>query len=178
LGTGGVLLRKVRARVSDRPTGFLWVERGRIAASGYPASRRQLEWVRRQGVDTVLTLTEDPLPAEWKEGLSMYFEHMPMNDHAPPSVESLEEAASFVQGEVQREKKVLVHCLAGQGRTMCVLAAYLIKDKGTRPQDAMTRLRSLRPGAVESGQERALFDYAESLREGTRDGAAVLYRRF
>ncbi|HME18903.1 MAG TPA: dual specificity protein phosphatase family protein [Nitrososphaerales archaeon] len=166
MGTGGVLLRRVRARLSDRPTGFLWVEQGTVAASGYPASRRQLEWVRGQGVDSVLTLTEDPLPAAWTEGLSMHFEHIPMNDHAPPSLESLEEAVSFVRGEVQRERKVLVHCLAGQGRTMCVLAAYLIKDKGTGPQDAIVKLRSLRPGAVEGGQERAVFDYAESLREG------------
>jgi atypical dual specificity phosphatase len=166
LGTGGVLLRRVRAKVSDRPTGFLWVEQGMVAASGYPASRRQLEWVHRQGVDSVLTLTEDPLPAGWTEGLPMYFEHIPMNDHAPPSLESLEEAVSFVQAEVRRERKVLVHCLAGQGRTMCVLAAYLIKGKGTGPQEAITTLRSLRPGAVESGQEKAVFDYAESLREG------------
>lgn len=166
MGTGGVFLRKARARVSDKPTGFLWVERDRLAASGYPASRRQLEWVRRQGVDTVLTLTENPLPAEWTERIQMSFEHIPMRDHAPPSQESLEEAASVVQGELHRSRNVLVHCLAGQGRTMCVVAAYLIKEKGVSPQDAMATLRSLRPGAVERGQEKAVFDYAETLREG------------
>jgi len=164
LGRGGLFLRKVRARVSDRPTGFLWVERGRVAASGYPASRRQLEWVKRQGVDTVLTLTEEPLPADLTSGISMSFEHVPMNDHAPPSLESLDEAATIVQGEVQRGRRVLVHCLAGQGRTMCAIAAYLIKVRASDPDDAIAALRSLRPGAVESGQERAVFDYAKSLR--------------
>ena len=165
MGTGGLFLRKVRARISDQPTGFLWVEHGKVAASGYPASRRQLEWVKRQGIDTVLTLTENPLPAEWTTGISMSFEHVPMDDHAPPSLESLGEAVSVVQGEVRRDRKVLVHCLAGQGRTMCVIAAYLIKDRAAKPQDAIATLRSLRPGAVESGQESAVVDYADSLSE-------------
>jgi atypical dual specificity phosphatase len=166
LGTGGVFLRKVRARVSSRPTGFLWIERDGLAASGYPASRGQLEWVRRQGIDTVLTLTENPLPADWTMGVPLSFEHIPMEDHAPPAQASLEEAATIVQDEIHRQRKVLVHCLAGQGRTMCVVAAYLIKDKGISPQDAIATLRSLRPGAVESGQEKAVYDFAESLREG------------
>ena len=166
MGTGGVFLRKVRARVSDRPTGFLWIEKGKLAASGYPASSGQLEWVRKQGIDTVLTLTESPLPADWTMGVPLSFEHVPMEDHAAPSQESLEEAVTIVQEEIIRHRKVLVHCLAGQGRTMCVVAAYLVRDKGTSPKDAIATLRSLRPGAVESGQEKAVYAYAESLGEG------------
>ena len=166
MGTGGVFLRKLRARMSDQPTGFLWLEKGKLAASGLPASRAQLEWVNRQGIETVLTLTEDPLPASWTQGLPMSFEHVPMGDHRAPSLESLEEAASMVQREVRDGRKVLVHCLAGQGRTMCVLAAYLIKDRGVGARSAITTLRGLRPGAVESGQEKAVFDYADSLHLG------------
>jgi len=164
MGTGGLFLRKARAWVSDRPTGFLWVERDRLAASGYPASRRQLEWLRRQGIDTILTLTEDPLPAEWTSGLRMSFRHVPMEDHAPPPREALEEAASMIQGEIRSGRRVLVHCLAGQGRTMCVVAAYLMKERGAAPQDVLESLRSMRPGAVEKGQEKAIFEYAETVR--------------
>ncbi len=167
MGTGGFFLRKVRARVSDKPTGFLWVELNRVAGSGCPASRRQLEWISEQGVDTVLTLTENPLPAEWAEGLALSLKHVPMKDHEPPSLESLERAASFVQAEVRSGRKVLVHCLAGQGRTMCVLAAYLIKEKGVEPEEAIRTLRAMRPGAVESGQEKAVFGYAEVVRRGS-----------
>jgi len=165
LGTGGVFLRKARARVTDKPTGFLWVEKDRLAASGYPASRRQLEWVQKQGIDTVLTLTESPLPSGWTEGLQMSFEHVPMRDHFPPSQESLEEAASIVQGEIQRSRKVLVHCLAGQGRTMCAVAAYMIREEGTSAQEVIAKLRSMRQGAVEAGQEKAVFDFADAQRE-------------
>ena len=158
-----MFLRKVRATVYDKPTGFVWVEQDRLAASGYPASRRQLEWIRDQGIDTVLTLTEDPLPSAWKEGLPMSFEHIPMVDHAPPTVESLEAAASLVKGELLRDRKVLVHCLAGQGRTMCVMSAYLIMAKGLESQEAIRTLRSIRPGAVEEEQEKAVLEYALSI---------------
>lgn len=163
----GVFLRKVRAKVSDEPTGFLWIDQGKVAASGYPASRRQLEWVSRQGINTVLTLTEDPLPAGWTKGLALSFEYVPMIDHEPPSQESLEKAASFVQAEVHGGRKVLVHCLAGRGRTMCVLAAYLIKDKGMGPEEAVRMLRAIRPRAVESRQEKAVFNYAKSVSCGS-----------
>jgi atypical dual specificity phosphatase len=166
LGTGGFFLRKVRAKVSDRPTGYLWVEQGKVAASGCPASERQLEWVSKQGVDVVLTLTEDPLPPEWTKGSRLSFTHIPMRDHEPPSLESLEKAASFLQAEVGGGRKVMVHCLAGQGRTMCAIAAYLIKERGMKAEEAIRTLRALRPGAVEDNQEKAVFDFARSLGRG------------
>jgi protein-tyrosine phosphatase len=49
---------------------------------------------------------------------------------------------------------------------MCVLAAYLIKEKGTRPEEAIRTLRMMKPGAVEVGQEKAVFDYANAFRRG------------
>lgn len=168
MGRGGLFLRKVRAGFTDRPTGFLWVEDRKLAASGYPASRRQLEWVSKQGVNSVLTLTEDSLPAAFGEGLGLSIEHVPMMDHEPPSMESLEKAASHIQGQVEGGRVVLVHCLAGQGRTMCAIAAYLVKGRGMTAKEAIERLRSIRPGAVERGQERAVYDYEAGLREHLR----------
>lgn len=160
MGTGSVFLRKLRAQVSDEPTGFLWVEKDKVAASGYPASRGQVEWLSEHGIDSILTLTEDPLPPEWVSGLPLTDKHVPMKDHEPPEQESLEKAASFVQSEVHDGRKVLVHCLAGKGRTMTVLAAYLIKERRVSPEEALRILREMRPGAVEGTQEKAVFDYA------------------
>jgi atypical dual specificity phosphatase len=165
MGTGGLLLRRLRAKVADVPTGFVWVEKGRIAASGFPASKKQLDWVKSQGVSSVLTLTEYSLPAEWVKDDSTTFHHVPMKDHASPSVESLEDAASAIASEVGGGKTILVHCLAGQGRTMCAIAAYLVKEEGMNANAAIERLRQARPGAVERGQERALLEYEEAVRK-------------
>jgi atypical dual specificity phosphatase len=159
LGTGGFFFRRLRARVSDQPTGFVWVEKGMVAGSGYPASRSQLEWLRGQGIRTILTLTENPLPSKWLDGLAFEVRHIPMRDHEAPGATSLEEAATFVRDKVKEGKTTLVHCLAGEGRTGCVLAAYLIKDKGVAADEAIRALRRIKPSLVEREQERAVLDY-------------------
>lgn len=145
----------------DRPTSFLWVQDNTLAASGYPASKRQVDWLGRQGIRRILTLTESPLPAEWVGGFEV--RHVPMQDHQPPSVAALFEASTYVEESVESGKPILVHCLAGQGRTMCVIAAYLIKSKGMNADDAMCRLRRSRPGAVEERQEAILREFASQV---------------
>jgi atypical dual specificity phosphatase len=167
LGTGGRLLRKVRAGVTDRPTGFIWVESGALAASGYPASRNQVRWVASRGVNRLLTLTEEPLPSEWVSGLALDVKHVPMRDHQPPSAASLLEASSYIEDSISNGKVVLVHCLAGQGRTMCAIAAYLIR-KGMGVDQSISFLRRLRPGAVESKQEASLHQFASQVGKTTQ----------
>ena len=160
MGTGGLFLRKLRARVADQPTGFVWVEEGKVAGSGYPASKAQVEWLARSGVRSILSLTEQPLPTEWVKDRGLVAGHVPMKDHQPPSVESMEEVVAFVLGLVGEGKPVLVHCLAGEGRTGCVLAAYLIRTKNLGADEALAALRKLKPGFVEWRQEQAVRDFA------------------
>jgi len=159
LGTGGLFLRKLRARVSDHPTGFVWVEKGKLAGSGYPASRSQLEWLRDQGIRAILTLTENSLPGQWLDGLALEVLHVPMKDHQAPDAASLDEAATFIRDKVKDGKTTLVHCLAGEGRTGCVLAAYLIKERGIAADEAIRTLRRIKPSFVEREQEEAVLDY-------------------
>jgi len=159
LGTGGLFLRRLRARVSDQPTGFVWVEKGWLAGSGYPASRNQLEWLRGQGIRAILTLTENSLPNRWIDGLAFEVRHIPMRDHEAPDAASLEEAAIFVLDKANEGKTTLVHCLAGEGRTGCVLAAYLIKAKGVAADEAIRALRRIKPGLIERDQEGAVLGY-------------------
>jgi hypothetical protein len=159
LGTAGVLLRRIRSIVRSEPTGFVWVERGRLAASGYPASRQQLAWAKKMGIGSVLTLTEEPLPSDWFVGLGMNAIHVPMEDHRPPSVQSLEAAVSRLEEELGAGRAVLVHCLAGVGRTMCVVSAYLIKSRRMTAAEALGFVRRIKPGSVERSQEDSLMKY-------------------
>ncbi len=164
MGTGGLFLRKLRATLKDQPTGFVWVTEG-IAASGYPASRSQVEWIASQGIESVLSLTEQPLPPRVTDGLPIRLEHIPMSDHGIPDASALERGAAYIAGQVAEDRKVLVHCLAGEGRTGCVLAAYMIIDLKTTPEEALRRLRAVKPSFVESRQEKAVYEL------GARSGA-------
>lgn len=142
----------------------------KIAASGYPASRRQLTWLSQSGVKSVLTLTESPLPAKWVDGLPLEVEHIAMKDHLPPDLESLDQAADFIAAQVDIGRPVLVHCQAGRGRTMCALAAFLMKNHEIGAGEAIEQLRKIRDDAVERGQEQSLYAYAAMLkRKNQRD---------
>ena len=155
-----MFLRRLRAKVASQPTGFVWIEKGKLAGSGYPASRSQVEWLARAGVRSILSLTEEALPAAWTEGLGITAGHVSMADHQPPSVEAMGEGVSFIQRELAAGRPVLVHCLAGEGRTGCVLAAYLIRTRGVSPEEAIATLRRLKPEFVEWRQEQAVREFA------------------
>ena len=162
MGTGGLFLRKLRAKVADEPTGFVWVEQGKIAGSGYPASKAQVEWLVSAGIRSILTLTEAPLPSDWTKGLDVVTGHVAMRDHMPPTMDTMNEGVDFVLGQSSAGRPVVVHCLAGEGRTGCVLAAYLIRTRNLDGSQALALLRKLKPEFVEPSQEKAVFEYANT----------------
>ncbi len=159
MGTGGLFLRKLRARVADEPTGFVWVEKGRLAGTGYPASRAQVEWLVAAGIRSILTLTPEPLPSDFTKGLDLTLGHVPMEDHQAPSTDAMRKGAEFVAEQLREGRPVAVHCLAGQGRTGCVLAAYLMTEGHVDAEAALALLRKVKPEFVEWAQEKAVRDY-------------------
>jgi cell division cycle 14 len=73
--------------------------------------------------------------------------------------------AEYIASALSEGKVVLVHCLAGKGRTGCVLAAYMMTYEGRTARQAIDELRSMRGGSVEAPQERNVLDFeAEALK--------------
>jgi atypical dual specificity phosphatase len=141
----------------------------KVAASGLPSSKNQLVWLRKHGVDSILTLTETPLPAEWLTAAGVMGKHVQMFDHAPPTSQSLSEAVAFIASQMGKEQSVLVHCQAGIGRTGSVLAAYLIQYEGMTSDEALAHLRGLRPRSVETAQEPAVHEFASGLKRAKKE---------
>ena len=163
MGRTGKVYRKIRANFTDRPTFFTWVRESALAASGRPFSSAQVDWLEANGVTAILTLTEDPIPAAWTGGLET--RHIPMKDHAAPTPSQMSEGADYIASAISRGKVVLVHCLAGKGRTGCILAAYMMTYEGKTARAAVDELRSSRGGSIESQQERSVLDFeAETLK--------------
>lgn len=160
------MLRRIRALVVDQPTGFVWVVPNRLAGSGFPASRRQVSWLAGQGVNSILTVMEDPLPSSWLTS-SMNYMHVPMRDHQPPEFDALKSASERVDSELKSGRVMLVHCQAGRGRTMCTIGAYLIRSKGISADESLAFLRKARSNAVEGGQEVSLKEFASTIRTKT-----------
>ena len=168
MGRTGSAYRKLRASFIDRPTNFGWIIDGSLAASGLPSSASQVKWLKKHGIKSILTLREEPLPKEYFEGTGVTPLHVEMADHDAPSQEALSKAVGHVRKEIEKGNAVLVHCLAGQGRTGTVLACYMVEFQGKEPSEAIAKLRKDRPGSVEHTQEVAVHDYARRVREAKK----------
>jgi atypical dual specificity phosphatase len=128
--------------------------------NGADALDEDLAWLRAQGVDALLTLTESPLPADALARHGLTALHLPVPDLTAPLPAQLDQALGFIDMQRAQGRRVAVHCLMGQGRTGTVLAAYLIRA-GATPAEALSEIRALCPGAVENPeQERALRAFA------------------
>lgn len=116
--------------------------------------REWIDYVREREVRRVLCLLSDRQVADRPDLLDAYEDafgpgrvrHVPVPDHHLPSVGRLRTALAFLRAADHRNERVVVHCLAGIGRTGVTLAAWLVAGRGYEPEEAV--------GAVERNGRR------------------------
>jgi atypical dual specificity phosphatase len=144
----------------SQPHGFTWVEQPLLAAMGRPDSLEELQWLRQQGIEILISLTEDPPRRPWVNEAGLMLVHVPVVDMEPPTQDDLDKCVNVIQRAHERNMGVAVHCGAGLGRTGVILACYFVtKDLGAK--NAVARVRRLRPGSIETAeQEEAVSEFA------------------
>ncbi len=158
----GDFYRTIHAIILRKPTNFSWVIGGEVAASARPSHRNSIRWLKIEGVEAILTLTEDPVQRYWLEEEKMISRHIPIVDHSLPTPEQIALAVDFIDSNLAEGRGVLVHCAAGVGRTGVMLAAHLMKRFKTTPEEAIRMVREARPGSIEAKQEEAVSVYSKS----------------
>ncbi|MEE9453128.1 MAG: protein-tyrosine phosphatase family protein [Paracoccaceae bacterium] len=114
--------------------------------------------------DLILSLTEPQemgaaagLIADLKRaGVSAH--SLPIQDFGVPSADFAMQwpvISTQARAILDKDGKVLAHCLGGQGRSGMVITRLLV-ERGENPGAALTRLRAQRPAAVETS---AQFDW-------------------
>jgi atypical dual specificity phosphatase len=148
------------------PHGFSWIEKPHLAALARPDSPEDLRWLRRQGIEVLVSLTEDRPRRDWAEDASLLVFHEPLEDMEPPSQDQLDRCVSAITRALEHGMPVAVHCGAGLGRTGAVLAAYLV-SKGMTAGNAIARVRRLRPHSIETEEQaEAVEHFARRKRRG------------
>jgi atypical dual specificity phosphatase len=146
------------------PQGFSWVEKPLLAALARPSSPEDFAWLREQGIEVLVSLTEDRPRRDWADDTGLLVFHEPLEDMEPPTQDQLDRAVSAITRALDQNKGVAVHCGAGLGRTGVVLAAYFVA-RGATAQNAIARIRRLRPNSVETDEQaEAVEHYARRKR--------------
>ncbi|MDW3116926.1 MAG: ADP-ribosylglycohydrolase family protein [Roseovarius pacificus] len=122
-----------------------------------------LQAIKAWGASKVITLMErhefDLLSVrglgEAIQRLGIDWVHLPIRDVSVPD-ESFPHIWANLTKDLQRSlargQRILLHCRGGLGRTGLV-AALLLMDLGLGSDDAMRRIRSVRPGAIETKEQ-------------------------
>ena len=120
-------------------------------------------WARDLDTDLVTLLEEHEfdllevrdLPRKVRDR-HMEWWHLPIRDGKSPPARGFEDKWK-VAGDALRDRlrlgfDVLVHCRGGLGRAGTI-AARLLVELGERPDDAIRRVREVRPGAIETEEQ-------------------------
>jgi atypical dual specificity phosphatase len=154
-------MRWIYGRILGRPMNVSFIDE-RVAGSAGPLTKREVDWLKeRKGVQAILSVREGPLVKLWVEGLE--YLNVPVKNHAIPTQSELNTCVEFLMKQVAAGKKTDVHCAAGKGRTGTVLACYLIRKYGLSSEEAIQKIRNLRPGSIERKQEISVHDFAKSI---------------
>lgn len=152
------------------PAGFTWIDKPLLAAMARPETPEEFQWLRSQGIQLLIALTENPPRREYVNDAGLLLLHVPIEDMHPPTQRQIDLCMSAIQKALTQNMAVGIFCTAGLGRTGTIYASYLV-TQGLSAKNAIARIRRLRPGSVETDEQtEAVEEFAR--RWGNREKSA------
>ena len=147
--------------MSTLPRNFSLIEPSILAGCGRPESIVELEAAKREGIETIVSLTSTPLNPGIIGRIGFTYMHHPLS--AMPSSQELAQIVEFIESQKLQSRPILIHCGEGKGRTGTVLAAYLVYQ-GKIADEAIQFVREKRPGSIQTAeQEVAIREFEKTV---------------
>ena len=138
--------------LAGMPMPLIHPERRESFGGPLDAFTDDLPLLAQAGIGAVVSLLNIPSDAAVYSSAGFGYHLMPIPDGAAPSAEQFVSFLRFFREQRAIGRIVAVHCAAGLGRTGTVLAGYLIAT-GSGPEAAISRIRAVRRGAIETSQQ-------------------------
>ena len=146
--------------------GFSWIVPGELAAMPLPGRDRSLDqdaaYLEQEDIRLLISLTEETPDRHTLSTHSIEQAHISVPDFTAPTLSQMAEFVGLVEDSVASGDPVGVHCTAGLGRSGTMAAAYLVST-GVSASEAISTIRGLRPGSIETeAQEEAIRNFEQS----------------
>ena len=135
---------------------FSWVVEGKLAGLARPYNAVDFSLLREKGIRVLINLTgySNHLYKENAKKEDLELVDIPIPDFHPPTMAEADSFVSAVESAFAEGKAVAVHCQMGHGRTGTMLAYYFMKADGISADEAVKKIRKLRPGSIETHSQK------------------------
>jgi len=133
---------------------------GQFSAKGW-------EKLQERGISAVVNLRDEFDDREAGIAPPAYL-YLPTVDNTPPTLDDLCRGVHFIEQERARGGRVYVHCMLGVGRSVTLVAAYLVA-KGATPAQAWKTIRRARPFIQPTAGQVAIVEQFASERPNCTD---------
>ncbi|MDQ2762936.1 MAG: protein phosphatase [Pseudomonadota bacterium] len=120
-----------------------WLQPDLAVGGSFPAEKAEV-LVAEYEIGAVVDLrSEDCDDAEVLEQCGVWFLHLPTPDMSGASQEMLDEGVNFAGVAALAQRRLLIHCLHGIGRS-ATLALCVLVDRGLAPAEALLLAKDAR----------------------------------
>jgi len=112
-------------------------------------SGKHVSLLNENNIDAILDVTAEFDGLDWTAYQEDYrYLNVPVLDHTSPTPEQLLLAINWLNQQISENKNVVVHCALGRGRSVLVVAAYLLaKNPNLTVDDALREINQIRQTA-------------------------------
>jgi len=147
---------------------FSWIVDNQLAAMACPGNKHSLSedlsYLEGAAVTRLISLTAEPISPDSLQAHHMTGRHLPVEDFTPPTLDQIDAFVAEVELAKREDYTLGIHCTAGLGRTGTMLAGLFVSE-GLSADEAIRKVRQLRPGSVETPEQEArIAEFAEHIR--------------